>query len=439
MVPKTWMDRVRQAHPVNAFLHDKIGMPQQYLIKSVCKYTGGGTKLCVFLPTYQLDYARERNMEPSIFFTLATEGFLACRHLLNHSYPPLPPLIRALNKHHLTLKLTGGLGHRLDMQKAHKTERLVSNRETARAWKTRIGFFYRHKRHIEYITGLQESQINGAPAPPMPQGITVNETWDRPYYNSPWEMMLTHVSKGIRNKYLVKEICRFMGGGRVINITVPTYLVRHIKATGIMTSLFLILAVNDYMMIMGEGSKHVLSIIYNSIMQRAAAERDTPEHRTRAVLFKENQQKLNWLVSRYKGGKKPTNTKKSTSIITPKTRTRVKQVTSLPEDNTLGDLKDLDIDAYQERLNNEWPDLSPEDKKLHDPTRYLKEQQESGYTKENYGDDPEQYRDMDLPDLADQYPEVLAQEVDRRWNTLNTQQQKRFDKDRYENENPNPW
>ena len=86
-----------------------------------------------------------------------------------------------------------------------------------------------------------------------------------------------------------------------------------------------------------------------------------------------------------------------------------------------------------------WPDLTPEDKKLHDPTRYLKEQQESGYTKENYGDDPEQYRDMDLPDLADQYPEVLAQEVDRRWNTLNPQQQKRFDKDRYENENPNPW
>ena len=439
MVPKTWMDKVRQAHPVNAFLHDKIGMPQQYLIKSVCKYTGGGTKLCVFLPTYQLDYAREKNMEPSIFFTLATEGFLSCRHLLNHSYPPLPPLIRALNKHHLTLKLTGGIGHRLDMKKAHKTERLISNREIARAWKTRIGFFYRHRRQIKYMMDLQESQINGAPAPPMPQGITVNETWDRPYLNAPWEMMLTLISKKTRDKYIVKELCQVVGGGRVTNITVPTYLVRHIKAAGIMTSLFLILAASDYMMMMGDGHKYILSIAYNIIMQRAAAERDTPEQITRAVLFKENQQRLNWLVSQYKGEKKPANSKKSTSIITPKTRTRVKQVTSLPEDNTLGDLKDLDIDAYHERLNNEWPDLSPEDKQLHNPERYFEELRQDGNAKENYGNDPEQYQEMDLPDLAEQYPQLLAQEVDRRWNTLNLQQQKRFNRDRYESENPDPW
>ena len=291
-ISKSRMDGFRQAHPINEFLHDRITIPQQYLIKNICKYTGGGTKLCVFLPTYQLDYTKGKNMEPSVFFTLSTERFLACRHLLNHSYPPLPPLIRALDKHHLISKFVDGPGRRIDMAKRNKTDRLISNRKIIRDWKVRMGFFYRHKRQIEYMMGLQESQISGTRKPTMPQGITVNETWDRPYYNSPWEMMLTHVSKGIRNKYLVKEICQFMGGGRVINITVPTYLVRHIKATGIMTSLFLILTANDYMKLMGETpALNVVAIAYNAIMQRAAAERDTPEQRTRAVLFKENHQK----------------------------------------------------------------------------------------------------------------------------------------------------
>ena len=435
------LDKIRACHPLTKFFKHTTMHEHNKLIKSICRYTGGGTRLYVLVPNYILEYATSKKISPSMLFTLGTEGYLMIRHMLDHRYPALVPLIKKQDKHKIILPNLEEIERYLAKVKPKQPGLRMQQRRTwRRVMAKNMGYFWRYRHQCEYMMQLQGFPTDGKNKHVNPQGTTTREMQAIPYYDEPLVPLLTHINKTLQNKYTVNDICKHTGGGTYVNITIPTYLKNHIDATDLKTPLFLILAIEDYLMLMEDDHAANLSkIIINLILHRAAAERKTPQDRIRAVLFRRHNDALRGVVNIYRKKIRGGKLKARCVIKEPAIRIRADRISPDYEGVTLLELRELNPDAYKEKVNNMWPDLDPDDKMMYDKQRYLKELQASGDTKETYGDDPEPYRDMDLPDLAEQYPEVLAQEVNRRWNTLNPQQQRRFDKARFDAENPDPW
>ena len=442
-------DLVRE-HPLTQIINDPPRSNQERIIKSVCRYTGGSARMYVQIPNYLLAFAKENGMTHSTLCTLATEGYFMLRRMLDHRYPGLMPLFRKIDEHKQLAHQLAMLDDAMDESEKRTEDRAhakymdmmrFKHRDTTRGDKedarTRavlrmeirglrrkqrrnLGHFWRHKRQVEYITELQTSQISGGGRPKLPQGIRGKEPTTYGYYDEGMTQLLTHTGEKLLGKYITKDICTATGGGTYVHISTPAYLKRHIDATGLQQSLFFILAIEDYLVLAdSERAKRLNTMIVNLILHRASTARDTPEDRTRAVLFKERNRALAGTVRIYNNKKHGVKAKPRCTINEPVIRLRRDRITTNREEMTWGEIKEEDPDGFLEMVNDMWGEMSREQKKECDPKRFLREQRESGDVKESYGDDPSTYSEMDLPDVAELHPDVLASEVNKRWDKLN--------------------
>ena len=361
-----------------------------YITTGICKYTGGGTKLSVFVPEDvhgMLTYPKYPPL--SLAAALVAEGYLTQRHMLDHRYPALIELVRELIKHR---KTTQEMANQEPVTKHRPiTEKIMAvkaNRNTRREWIAELITLERYRQQFTYMTSLQASLVHGGPKPTKPQGIITKGTKQRMYNDDPRVPILTHLNKTLQNAYTVKTMDHIAsGGGKYWNITIPTYIKKHIDATGLKPSLFLTLATDDWRMIRWPRFPitpfyHILS---NMILQRASTKRNTPMEKLRAVLFKDHHHALRQAATTHHSSYDDIKARPVVTINRKKQRTRHKQILSDYEGLSIGELKDIDPDQAGEIINDRWPDYTQDEKKEYDLERYKREQEGLGP-----GDRPEE-------------------------------------------------
>lgn len=225
---------------------------------------------------------------------------------------------------------------------------------------------------------LQSSLIDGSQKPQRPQGITKNGTEPQPYWASKHSLLLSCLDKRLLDKHLAGDITRSVGGGKYMNIVMPTYLKRHIDATGFGVPLFLMVAVQEFLEMKKEGIPRFYDKLYDIILHRVATDQTMPGYRERAVLFWEHNTWLKWAFNITVKRNFPVLARKRVTMKLQEKRSRTTPIAGDYEGRSLGEWKDEDVDAFNEWVKENWHDLDREQKRDIDPDRLYEEERDDG-------------------------------------------------------------
>ena len=126
-------------------------------------------------------------------------------------------------------------------------EMMTTPRDVLRDWKVKTRRLERFRKQFEYMEKHQNSRINGGNLPPRPQNTVKIGTCGR-LFNPDFDILiLMLVDERLRAKQSANKVIKEYGGGKYMNITVPTYIKRHIDAIGLEPALFFHMAEYDYM------------------------------------------------------------------------------------------------------------------------------------------------------------------------------------------------
>ena len=349
------------------------------LVRGACAHTGGGTKMRILVSHMALKRAASGNVPISMHLMAAAEGFLQQRHMLDHRYPRLTQLLGILNgfQRQQLIRMTkaGWTGPGLVNS---KNEMMTMPRDVLRDWKAKARRLGRFRKQFEYMEKLQDSRINGGSLPPRPQDTVEMGTgirWLNPDFDI---LVLMLVDERLRAKQSANRVIKIYGGGKYMNITVPTYIKRHIDAIGLEPALFFHMAEHDYTKMSDNKSVWDNAILYESLLLKSAAERGTKEHRTRAVLFTDMFRTLRFVATPDNNRWRRNPSRAAVVVVEVPEQTRNDQIPTSNEGLSLWEIKENDPDRFTDLINDNWNEYTPDEKKSYDPERYRRELKELG-------------------------------------------------------------